>query len=119
MLPTIEGARQGHGTGNHVAVQTPSDEDQTAMRQAVSAHSVRPTQQIDRHWFRSVYFREPNGVLFELATSGPGYASDEPLDALGEELILPGTFADQREQIEADLSDVTIPRAEAVDADAD
>ena len=119
VLPTIEGARQGHGTVHHVAFQTPSDEDQTAMRQAVSAHSVRPTQQIDRHWFRSVYFREPNGVLFELATSGPGYANDEPLDALGEELILPGTFADQREQIEADLSDVTIPRAEAVDADAD
>jgi glyoxalase family protein len=119
VVPTIEGARQGHGTVHHVAFQTPTDEDQTAMRQAVSAHGVRPTQQIDRHWFRSVYFREPNGVLFELATSGPGYTSDEPLDTLGEELVLPGTFADQREQIEADLSDVTIPRAERDTADVD
>jgi len=117
ILPTIEGARQGHGTVHHVAFQTPSDEDQLAMRQAVSSHGVRPTQQIDRHWFRSVYFREPNGILFELATSGPGYTSDEPLDELGEQLILPGEFEDQREQIEAGLSDVTIPRGDAVDAD--
>ena len=119
ILPTIEGARQGHGTVHHVAFQTPSDEDQLAMRQAVSAQGVRPTQQIDRHWFRSVYFREPNGILFELATSGPGYTSDEPLDELGEQLILPGEFGEQREQIEAGLSDVTIPRGDAVDADAD
>jgi len=117
ILPTIEGARQGHGTVHHVAFQTPSDEDQLAMRQAVSSHGVRPTQQIDRHWFRSVYFREPNGILFELATSGPGYTSDEPLDELGEQLILPGEFEDQREQIEAGLSDVTIPRGDAVDDD--
>ncbi|MFQ3476641.1 ring-cleaving dioxygenase [Halonotius sp. F2-221B] len=119
VLPTIEGARQGHGTVHHVAFQTPSDEDQLAMRQAVSAQGVRPTQQIDRHWFHSVYFREPNGILFELATSGPGYTSDEQLDELGEKLILPGEFREQREQIEANLSDVTIPRGEAVDADAD
>ncbi|TQQ79565.1 ring-cleaving dioxygenase [Halonotius roseus] len=117
VLPTIEGARQGHGTVHHVAFQTPSDEDQMAMRKAVSAQGVRPTQQINRHWFRSVYFREPNGILFELATSGPGYTSDEPLDELGEKLILPGEFEDQREQIESGLSDVTIPRGEAVDAD--
>jgi len=117
VLPTIEGARQGHGTVHHVAFQTPSDDDQMAIRQAVSAQGVRPTQQIDRHWFRSVYFREPNGILFELATSGPGYTSDEPLAELGEQLILPGEFEDQRDQIEAGLSDVTIPRGEAVDAD--
>jgi len=112
VLPTIEGSRQGHGTVHHVAFQTPTDEDQAAMRKAVSTHSVRPTNQINRHWFRSVYFREPNGVLFELATSGPGYTSDEPLDELGETLILPGKFGGQREQIEAGLTDVTIPRKE-------
>jgi len=117
VLPTIEGARQGHGTVHHVAFQTPTDEDQTAVRKAVSSHGVRPTQQINRHWFRSVYFREPNGILFELATSEPGYTSDEPLDELGEQLILPGEFEDQRGQIEAGLSDVTVPRGEAVDAD--
>ena len=118
VMPTIEGARQGHGTVHHVAFQTPSDDDQEAMRQAVRTHGVRATNQIDRHWFRSVYFREPNGVLFELATSGPGYSSDEPLDELGERLVLPGEFENQRGQIEAGLTDVTIPRGEAVDADA-
>ena len=115
VLPTIEGGRQGHGTVHHVAFQTPTDEDQAAMRKAVGRQSVRPTNQINRHWFRSVYFREPNGVLFELATSEPGYTSDEPLDELGERLILPGKFEAKRDQIEAGLTDVTIPRAEPVD----
>jgi len=115
VLPTIEGGRQGYGTVHHVAFQTPTDEDQKAVRTAVSRHSVRPTNQIDRHWFRSVYFREPNGVLFELATKEPGYTSDEPLDELGERLVLPGKFEDQREQIEAGLADVTVPHAEPED----
>jgi len=112
VLPTIEASRQGHGTVHHVAFQTPTDEDQAAMREAVQGEGLRPTQQIDRHWFRSVYVREHGGVLFELATSGPGYTSDEPLDELGESLVLPGKFEAQREQIEAQLPDVTIPRAE-------
>jgi len=117
VLPTIEGGRQGHGTVHHVAFQTPTDEDQAAMRKAVSRHRVRPTNQIDRHWFRSVYFREPNGVLFELATSEPGYDSDEPLDELGERLVLPGEFEGRRDEIEAGLTDVTIPRAGRAEGD--
>jgi glyoxalase family protein len=112
ILPTIEGGRQGHGTVHHVAFQTPTDEDQMATKQAVRAEGVRATNQIDRHWFRSMYFREPNGVLFELATSGPGYDSDEPLESLGERLVLPGEFEGRREQIEAGLADVTVPRAD-------
>jgi glyoxalase family protein len=111
VLPTIEGGRQGHGTVHHVAFQTPTDEDQQAMREAVQGLGLRPTRQIDRHWFRSVYFREHGGVLFELATSDPGYDSDEPLDALGERLVLPGEFEARREQIEANLTDVTVPRS--------
>ncbi|WP_435195490.1 ring-cleaving dioxygenase [Natronomonas sp. EA1] len=117
VLPTIEGGRQGHGTVHHVAFQTPTDEDQAAMRSAVQSQGLRPTQQIDRHWFRSVYFREFGGVLFELATKDPGYTSDESLDELGERLVLPGKFEAQREQIEANLPDVTVPRAEPVEAD--
>jgi glyoxalase family protein len=117
VLPTISGGRQGHGTVHHVAFQTPTDEDQRAMREAVQSEGLRPTNQIDRHWFRSVYFRESNGVLFELATSGPGYTSDEPLDDLGGRLVLPGKFEAQREQIEAKLTDVTVPRAATADAD--
>jgi glyoxalase family protein len=56
-----------------------------------------------------VYFREHGGVLFELATSGPGYTSDEPLEALGGRLVLPGKFEARREEIEAKLADVTVP----------
>ena len=116
VLPTIEGGRQGHGTVHHVAFQTPTDDDQQAMRAAVQRAGLQPTNQIDRHWFRSVYFREFNGVLFELATNGPGYASDEPLDELGERLVLPGEFENRREEIEAGLTDVTVPRGEAVES---
>ena len=112
VLPTIDGGRQGHGTVHHVAFQTPTDADQEAMRKAVRRHGVRPTNQINRHWFRSVYFREPNGVLFELATSEPGYTSDEELSELGERLVLPGEFEHKRDRIEAGLTDVTIPHAE-------
>jgi glyoxalase family protein len=117
VLPTIESGRQGHGTVHHVAFQTPTDEDQEAMRKTVRSQGLRPTAQIDRHWFRSVYFREFGGVLFELATSGPGYTSDEPLADLGGRLVLPGKFEDQREDIEAGLTDVTIPEAETAEAD--
>ena len=117
VLPTVQGGREGHGTVHHVAFQTPTDEEQASMRKAVQSMGLRPTQQIDRHWFRSFYFREFNGVLFELATSGPGYTSDEPLDELGGRLVLPGKFEARREEIEAGLADVTVPRAEAAEAD--
>jgi glyoxalase family protein len=89
------------------------------MRKAVRSRGLRPTQQIDRHWFRSVYFREHGGILYELATSEPGYTSDEPLESLGERLVLPGKFEAQREEIESNLADVTVPRAETADAEAD
>ena len=116
-VPTVASGRQGHGTVHHVAFQTPTDDDQSAMRSAVQSKGLRPTQQINRHWFRSVYFREFAGVLFELATKDPGYTSDEPLDELGERLVLPGEFDDRREQIEAGLPDVTVPRPDPVEAD--
>jgi glyoxalase family protein len=117
ILPTVEGGRQGHGTVHHVAFRTPTDEDQQSMRKAVQRAGLRPTEQINRHWFRSVYFREFNGVLFELATSGPGYTSDEPLDELGERLVLPGEFESRREEIESGLTEVSIPRSERAEAD--
>ena len=117
VLPTIQDGRQGHGTVHHVAFQTPTDEDQAAMREAIQSLGLRPTEQIDRHWFRSVYVREFNGVLFELATSGPGYTSDEPLSELGGRLVLPGKFEDRREEIEAQLTDVTVPQAGSMEAD--
>jgi len=87
------------------------------MRSVFQSVGLRPTQQINRHWFRSVYCREFGGVLFELATSEPGYASDEPLDELGERLVLPGEFEARREEIEAQLTDITVPRAGTAEAD--
>jgi glyoxalase family protein len=87
------------------------------MRSAIQSEGLSPTQQIDRHWFRSVYVREHGGVLFELATSDPGYDSDEPLDDLGGRLVLPGKFEARREEIEANLPDVTIPEPASAEAD--
>ncbi len=72
---------------------------------------ARPTPVIDRFWFRSIYFREPSGVLFEIATLGPGFGVDEDPEHLGEKLILPPFLEDQREQIEAALTPVVNPRA--------
>lgn len=109
--------QQGSGTVHHVAFQTPTDEEQDAMRAAVQSAGLRPTERIDRHWFRSVYFREFGGVLFELATNGPGYTSDEPLDDLGGRLVLPGEFEDDRDRIERLLPEVTVPQAESIDAE--
>jgi glyoxalase family protein len=107
-----ERGRGGRGTVHHVAFQTPTDEDQQSVREAAKSMGLRPTEQIDRHWFRSVYFREFGGVLYELATSGPGYDSDEPLDDLGGRLVLPGRFEQRREEIEAGLPEVTVPGSE-------
>lgn len=117
VVPAIQNGRQGHGTVHHVAFQTPTDDDQAAIRSAVNRPGVNPTEQIDRHWFRSVYFREPGGVLFELATNGPGYDSDEPLERLGERLVLPGRFESRRDEIEAGLADVTVPEPDQAPAD--
>jgi glyoxalase family protein len=68
---------------------------------------------IDRFWFRSVYFREPSGVLFELATFSPGFAADEDSEHLGESLVLPPWLESRREEIEAILTPITNPRQAA------
>ena len=70
---------------------------------AVASAGLAPTPQIDRFWFKSVYFREPGGVLFELATDGPGFAVDEAPERLGEQLVLPPWLEPHRAQIEAEL----------------
>ncbi len=74
------------------------------------AGNARPTPIIDRFWFRSVYFREPSGVLFELATMGPGFDTDEDLEHLGEKLTLPPRFESMRAQIEKILTPLPNPR---------
>jgi glyoxalase family protein len=108
--PPAEHGVQGAGTVHHVAWATTMDEHET-WREAVARAGARPTPVIDRFWFRSVYFREPSGVLFELATLGPGFATDEPLEHLGEKLVLPPAFEHLRDRIEPALTPLPDPRA--------
>ena len=72
---------------------------------------ANPTPVIDRYWFKSVYFREPSGVLFEIATMGPGFAVDEDPQHLGERLILPPRFEHLRDQLEVTLTPIHAPAA--------
>jgi len=102
-LPPPERGLPGAGTVHHVA-WTCADADQLAWRDRVARAGAQPTPVVDRFWFRSVYFHEPGGVLFELATMGPGFTTDEPLEALGESLSLPPAFEHLRGRIEAVLT---------------
>ena len=77
------------------------------------AGGAQPTPVIDRFYFRSIYFREPSGVLFEIATLGPGFTADEPLETLGEKLSLPPDYEPLRERIEATVTPITNPRVAA------
>jgi glyoxalase family protein len=105
-----DGGIPGAGTVHHVAWASEMDE-QEAWRARVREAGGRPTEVIDRFWFLSVYFREPNGVLFEIATKGPGFAADEDLEHLGEKLILPPAFEHLRAQVEPMLTPLPNPRA--------
>jgi len=102
----------GAGTVHHVAWSS-TIEDHAAWREKVAAAGARPTPIIDRYYFRSIYFREPSGVLFEIATLGPGFATDEPLEHLGERISLPPNFEHLREQVERTLTPLPNPRAAA------
>ena len=95
--------RPGPGTVHHVAWAIPLG-DEEAWRERVVAGGARPTPVIDRFYFRSIYFREPSGVLFELATIGPGFTADEPLDTLGEGLSLPPDYEHMRDRLEQVLT---------------
>lgn len=103
-----QGGRGGTGTVHHAAWRMRDSEEEMALRDVIAKVGLRPSKQIDRFWFKSVYFREPGGVLFELATDGPGFTADEDLEHLGESLILPPWLEPKREQIEAALPDLGI-----------
>ena len=79
-------------------------------REKAIAGGARPTPEIDRFYFKSIYFREPSGVLFEIATLGPGFTVDEPLEHLGEKLSLPPDFEHLRDEVEPNLRPVVNPR---------
>jgi glyoxalase family protein len=96
-------ARGGVGTIHHIAFRVPDDAAQAVARQVIMQENLNVTTVQDRHYFRSIYFREPGGVLFEIATDTPGFATDEAVEQLGESLKLPAYLEPQRAYIESVL----------------
>ena len=103
---------QGAGSVHHIAWASQIEEHEAWRDRAISG-GAHPTPVIDRFYFRSIYFREPSGVLFEIATLGPGFTVDEPLETLGEKLSLPPDYEHLREQVEPVLRPITNPRVPA------
>jgi glyoxalase family protein len=99
-------AQQGAGGVHHVAFRTPDEAQYHQWTQRLNARGIRNSGEIDRFYFRSLYFREPNGILFEIATDGPGFATDEPMETLGEKLALPPFLEPRRAEIEAGLKPI-------------
>ncbi len=108
--PPAERSQQGAGSVHHVAWASTIEDHEQWRERAISA-GAQPTPVIDRFYFRSIYFREPSGVLFEIATLGPGFTVDEPLEHLGEKLSLPPDFEHLRSEVEPNLRPVVNPRA--------
>jgi glyoxalase family protein len=104
--PQLPVARQGAGGVHHVAFRTPNEEEYHAWTERLNSRGIPNSGEIDRYYFRSLYFREPNGVLFEIATDGPGFAVDEDLATLGEKVALPPFLEQYRERIVAGLKEI-------------
>ncbi len=104
--PHEKQARLGAGGTHHVAFRVPDFETQVDWHKHLSKAGLPLSDLIDRFWFRSIYFRVSNGILFEIATDGPGFAIDEDEEKLGQELILPPFLEDQRQEIEAGLTPI-------------
>ena len=94
----------GSGTVHHIAFDTANEENQLVLREQLLRKKIFTTKVLDRQYFKSIYFREPGGVLFEVATSGPGFMHDEPLASLGQRLQLPSWVEAQRQMIESQLA---------------
>jgi glyoxalase family protein len=99
----------GVGSIHHLAWRVDDERHQLTVRERVEGEGAHATPVIDRFWFKSVYFKEPGGVLFELATEGPGFSVDEDPSHLGESLILPPWLEPARERIEQALPPITLP----------
>jgi glyoxalase family protein len=109
--PPAERGIQGAGSVHHVAWASTPEEHMRWRDKAIAA-GAQPTPEIDRFYFKSIYFREPSGVLFEIATTGPGFTVDEPLESLGEKLSLPPDFEHLRDEVEPNLRPVKNPRTD-------
>ncbi|HEU4829701.1 MAG TPA: ring-cleaving dioxygenase [Gemmatimonadales bacterium] len=103
--PSLPPTRQGAGGVHHVAFRIP-DAEYDAWADRLNSLGIHNSGKIDRFWFRSLYFREPNGILFELATEGPGFGVDEAMETLGEKVVLPPFLEAQRERIVANLKPI-------------
>jgi glyoxalase family protein len=101
--PSLPRARPGAGGVHHVAFRTPDQESLREWIERVNSFGIRSSGEVERFYFTSLYFREPNGILFEIATDVPGFAADEPMESLGETLALPPFLEGRRAQIEAGL----------------
>jgi len=112
--PPEERSLQGAGSVHHVAWASTVDKHEQWRERAI-AGGAQPTPVIDRFYFRSIYFREPSGVLFEIATLGPGFTVDEPLEHLGEKLSLPPDYEHLRAEVEPQLRPVVNPRVAAAE----
>ena len=111
--PPAEPGIPGAGTVHHVAWAA-TQEEHEAWRRRVLEGDAHPTPIVERFYFRSIYFREPSGVLFEIATLGPGFTADEPLEHLGERLSLPPAFEHLRDRLEPALTPLRNPRDQVV-----
>lgn len=116
-LPYTQQANIGIGSVHHVAYRTPSDEQQQALRQSIVKAGLNATPMIDRFYFHSVYFQEPGGILFEIATNPPGFTIDEKAEELGSRLVLPPWLEPDRKSLEkilpkVDLSSLSTTRTE-------
>jgi glyoxalase family protein len=103
--PGARPSHQGAGAVHHVAFRTP-DDDYEAWADRLNTLGVANSGKVDRYWFRSLYFREPNGILFEIASDGPGFTTDEEEATLGEKIVLAPFLEPQREQIVANLKPI-------------
>ncbi|HET7232862.1 MAG TPA: ring-cleaving dioxygenase [Longimicrobium sp.] len=104
--PDLPVARQGAGAVHHVAFRTPDEAGYHAWAARLNEMRVPNSGEIDRYYFRSLYFREPNGILFEIATDGPGFAVDEDMETLGEKVVLPPFLEPERARIIANLKPI-------------
>lgn len=108
--PDLPQAHQGAGAVHHIAFRTPDETSYAGWAARLKSMRVPSSGPVDRFYFRSLYFREPNGILFEIATDGPGFDADEPLAQLGERLALPPFLEPQRARIEAGLKPLATSR---------
>jgi glyoxalase family protein len=104
--PELSSARPGAGGVHHVAFRTPNPDEYSQWFDRLNSFGVRNSGKIDRYYFQSLYFREPNGILFEIATDGPGFGVDENMDTLGEKTVLPPFLESRRAEILAGLKPI-------------